>query len=132
MKITDRLLQDLRFGLRILWRTPTVSIIAILCLALGIGANAAVFSWMEGVLLRPYPGVARQDQLVAVAGTAKGTPGYGDMSWQDFQDVATSSTLFSGFIASKIVGATLTGGGRPQTALTPLVTPNYFSAPRTR
>ena len=44
---------------------------AVLCLTLGIGANAAVLSWIEGILFRPYPGVAAQDRLVAVAGTSR-------------------------------------------------------------
>jgi hypothetical protein len=50
--------QDLRFGFRMLRRNPGFSILAILCLTLGIGATTAVFSWIEGVLLRPFPGVA--------------------------------------------------------------------------
>jgi hypothetical protein len=52
------MLQELRFGIRMLRRSPGVSILAILCLTLGIGANAAVFSWIEGILLRPFPLVA--------------------------------------------------------------------------
>ncbi len=124
----EQLLHDLRYGVRMLRRTPTVSIIAILCLALGIGANAAVFSWMEGILLRPYPGVADQDRLVAVAGTATGAPGYSDMSWQDYRDLATGSNLVSSFIATKIVGTTLTGGDRAERAVGQMVSANYFDA----
>src|SRR6202008_2948184 len=90
--------QDLRFGLRILRRSPGFSLLAILCLALGIGANAAVFSWVEGVLLRPFPLVAGQDRLPAVAGTDRAAPGHTDMSWPDFQDLARNSTLIESFI----------------------------------
>jgi hypothetical protein len=46
-------LQDLRFGFRILRRSPGFSVLAILCLTLGIGTNAAVLSWIEGILIRP-------------------------------------------------------------------------------
>jgi len=61
----ETLLQDLRFGVRVLWRSPGFSLLAILCLTLGIGTNAAVFSWVEGILLRPYPLVSHQERLVA-------------------------------------------------------------------
>ena len=124
----DRLWQDTRIGLRALWRAPSFSIIAVLCLAVGIGANAAVFSWLEGILFRPYPGVASQDRLVAIAGTVKGTPGYASVSWLDFQDLGRMSTGFSAFVADKITGATLTGRDRADRVVGELVSANYFSA----
>ena len=65
-------MQDLRYGFRQLIRSPGFSALAILCLTLGIGANAAVFSWMEGILFRPYPAVAHQERLFAIGGTAPG------------------------------------------------------------
>src|SRR5579864_5549899 len=68
----DTALQDLRFGWRMLRRSPGFSLLAILCLTLGIGANAAVFSWIEGILFRPYPLVSHQEQLFAVTGTTRG------------------------------------------------------------
>src|SRR6266404_7877490 len=82
LPMIETTLQDLRFGLRMLRRTPGFSILAILCLTLGIGANAAVFSWIEGILLRPYPLVVDQDRLVAVTGTNRGArPDRDDVSW---------------------------------------------------
>ena len=57
------MIQDLRYGLRMLRRSPGFSLLAILCLTLGIGTNAAVFSWIEGILLRPFPLVADQGRL---------------------------------------------------------------------
>src|SRR6267378_2946801 len=59
----DSLWQDLRIGLRMLRRSPGFSALAIFCLTLGIGANAAVFSWIEGILFRPYPLVAHEEHL---------------------------------------------------------------------
>lgn len=56
------MIQDLRLALRMLWRSPGFSALAVLCLTLGIGATTSVFSWIEGILLRPFPLV--QDQAV--------------------------------------------------------------------
>jgi predicted permease len=124
----DRLTQDVRFGLRILWRTPGFTIVAALCLALGIGANAVVFSWIESILFRPYPGVAAQDRLVAVAATSTGQAGYDDVSWPDFKDLERASPLFSSFIAAKIIGATVTNGERAERWTGQLVSANFFDA----
>src|SRR5262245_46886378 len=59
----DDFRRDIVYGLRVLWRSRSVSALAILCLTLGIGANTAVFSWIEGILLRPYPLVVDQDRM---------------------------------------------------------------------
>jgi macrolide transport system ATP-binding/permease protein len=124
----ERLWQDLRFGARMLRRAPAFTVVAVACLTLGIAANAVVLSWMEGILLRPYPGVAQQDRLVAVAGTARGTSGFDSMSWPDFMDLSRGTTSFSAFIASKITGATLTGSDRADRLAGLLVSANYFDA----
>src|SRR5512144_1113299 len=82
----ERLVQDVGFGFRMLRRNPGSSILAILCLTLAIGANASVFSWVEGILLRPFPAVTHQEGLMALAGTDRGSPGPNDISWPDFLD----------------------------------------------
>ena len=82
----EHIQQDLRFGFRMLVRSPGFSLLAILCLTVGIGANAAVFSWIEGILFRPYPRVVHQERLLVLAGTARGTPGFDEVSWPDFLD----------------------------------------------
>src|SRR5437870_13365481 len=106
------MLQDLRFGLRMLRRNPGFSILAVVCLTVGIGATAAVFSWIEGILLRPFPLVVDQDRLVAVTGTNRGAAGGGreDVSWPDFKDLERNSTLADAFIGDKITGSTLSIG----------------------
>src|SRR5438034_1971548 len=122
------LLQDLRFGLRMLRRSPGFSILAILCLTLGIGTNAAVFSWIEGVLIRPYPLVAHQDRMFALGGTTRGaTEGHG-LSYPDFVDLEKNSTLFESFIIDRIVGTTLSVGDRAERATGGIVSANYFDA----
>src|SRR5580658_1405142 len=124
--------QDLRFGFRMLRRNPGFSILAILCLTLGIGATTAVFSWIEGVLLRPFPGVAHQERMMAVAGTfggVAGAPGDStDLSWPDFQDFQRNCKLFDAFIADRITGVTLAIGDRADRARGSVVSANYFDA----
>src|SRR5712691_10605568 len=122
------MLQDLRFGFRLLRRSPGFSMLAILCLTVGIGANAAVFSWIEGILLRPYPLVANQGRLLAVAGTNRGESGLNDVSWPDFLDLQRSCTLIDAFIAEKITGTTLSIGDRAERAPGSIVSANYFEA----
>src|SRR5260370_3130378 len=124
----ETLFQDLRFGFRMLRRSPGFSILAILCLTLGIGANAAVFSWIEGILSRPYPLVAHQDRMFALGGTTRGaTEGHG-LSYPDFVDLQKNSTLFESFIIDRIVGTTLSVGDRAERASGGLVSANYFDA----
>src|SRR6202022_4017799 len=120
--------QDLRFGARMLWRTPGFSILAILCLTLGIGTNAAALSWIEGILIRPYPLVAHQDRMFALDATIRGTQGYKGLSYPDFLDFQKNSTLFESFIVDKITGTTLSVGDRAERAVGGMVSPNYFDA----
>jgi len=121
------MLQDLRFGFRMLRRNLSFSILALACLTVGIGATAAVFSWIEGILLRPYPLVVDQDRLVALTGTNRGT-GRDDVSWPDFKDLERSSTLAEAFIGEKITGSTLTLGDRAERVIGSMVSANYFDA----
>ena len=124
----ERMTQDLRFGIRMLRRTPVFTAIAVACLAMGIGVNAAVLSWTEGIVRHPFPGVRDQDRLVAIAGTAKGASDYDEMSWPDFMDLGKGTNGFSAFFVSKITGTTLTGGDRAERLIGQLVTANYFDA----
>jgi len=128
LPIMEILWQDLRFGFRTLRRNPAFSIVAIGCLTLGIGANAAVFSWMEGILLRPFPLVTHQERLMAVAGTDRGAPGHTDVSWPDFQDFQRNCTLCDAFIVDRITGTTLSIGERAERSPASVVSANYFDA----
>jgi predicted permease len=123
------MMNDLRFGLRLMRRSPGVTGLAVLCLTLGIGATTAVFSWIEGVLLRPYPLVANADRVFVLSGTVPGATKGTAVSWPDFDDLRRSSTLAESFIAEKIVGTTLSvGGDRADRAAGSVVSANYFEA----
>jgi predicted permease len=120
------MLQDILFGIRMLRRSPGFSILAVLCLTLGIGTTTSVFSWIEGILLRPFPLVAGQHRLVAVAGLDRGTRTA--VSLPDFQDFQRSCTQFDAFIVDRIMGTTLSVGDRAERATGSVVSANYFDA----
>src|SRR5712664_2527479 len=128
LPMIETTLQDLRFGLRMLRRSPGFSVLAILCLTLGIGANAAVFSWVEGILFRPYPAVIHQERLLALGGTAPGEARGTPISWPDFLDLQRSCTLFDTFFVTKITGTTLSIGDRAEVTTGSIVSANYFEA----
>ncbi|HVH61162.1 MAG TPA: ABC transporter permease, partial [Candidatus Sulfotelmatobacter sp.] len=122
----ENFLRDVRFGLRMLRRNPGFTVLAILCLTLGVGANAAVFSWVEGILLRPYPLVSDQERLVALSGTMDAERD--ETSWPDLLDVQRSCTLCETLFVSKITGATVSIGERAQVITGSIVSANYFDA----
>ena len=124
----DEFAKDIRFGARMLLRTPGFSILAILCLTLGIGTNAAVLSWVEGILIRPYPLVAHQDRMFALVGTTRGVPGHNGLSFPDFVDLEKNSTLFESLIVDRITGTTLSAGDRAERTSIGIVSANYFGA----
>lgn len=124
----EHLVMDLRVGARMLRRNPGFSILAVLCLTLGIGANAAVFSWVEGILFRPYPAVAHQERLMAFSGTAQGETGGTALSWPDYLDLQENCSLFDEFFVSKIMGTTLDIGERAERTVGSIVSANYFDA----
>lgn len=124
----DNIGRDVRFGLRVLRRSPGFSILVVLCLTLGIGANAAVFSWVEGILLRPFPKVVNQDRLLVLTGVKPGESHPDSMSWPDFLDLQRNSTLIQAFIADKITGTTLNIGDRAERVAASIVSSNYFNA----
>ena len=124
----DQFRQDLRFGLRMLRRNPGFSFLAILCLTLGIGTNAAVFSWIEGILFHPYPAVAHEERMFALAGITRGAAGFNQLSYPDCLDLQKSCTLIDSLIVDEVVATTLSIGDRAERAVGGLVTANYFEA----
>src|SRR5499427_8552686 len=126
VNLIDNFAQDMRFGLRMLRRSPGFTFLVVLCLTLGIGANAAVFSWVEGILIRPYPLVSHQERLVTLTGTMRDQRD--QTSWPDLLDVLRSCTLCETLFVSNITGATLSIGERAQVITGSIVSANYFDA----
>jgi macrolide transport system ATP-binding/permease protein len=120
-------IQDWRYGFRQLRRNKGLSALAILCLTLGIGANAAVFSWVEGILFRPYPLVAHEERLFAVGGLVPGKRIDG-LSWPDFLDLRRACSLCEDAFVTTIRSSTLNIGDRAEVTTGSIVSANYFDA----
>lgn len=122
------LLDDLRFGVRLLWRHPGFSILAVLTLALGIGANTAVFSIVRGVLLKPLP-YRDPEQLLWVAGReARFGAEREGVAIPDLLDVRQQTRTLRQVAAYSIFTSRLavTGAGEPEQVDGITVTANFF------
>ena len=109
----QNLMQDIRFGLRMLLKSPSISIVATIALALGIGANTAIFSVVNAVLLRPLP-FPNPDSLVSAFETdqKKGLL-RGSHSYPNFFDLRDQNTVFEHVAAYYSSDFILTGSGEP-------------------
>lgn len=121
------LLQDLRFALRIFSGARSFAAVAVLTLALGLAAAATVFSWIDGLLLHPYPGVARGDALAVLEMSIPSAPNGGNaVSWLDYTDYRDHLKLVSGLTLQRYCAMTIGDAGAARLAWGELVSASYF------
>jgi putative ABC transport system permease protein len=123
----ETLFRDIRYGARSLMKRPGFTVIALIALALGIGANTAIFSLVNAVLLRPLP-FAEPDRLVWAWGNVRTGSNRASVSPPDFLDYRQQNTAFEEFAAFMPVALNLTGSGEPERLTAAGVTGNYFQA----
>jgi hypothetical protein len=125
----ETLLRDLRYGVRSLVKRPGFTAVALIALALGIGANTAIFSLVNAVLLRPLP-FPDPDRLVWMWGNIRGGSNRASTAPLEFLDYRAQNTTFEEFAASFSVPLplSLTGTGEPERLTAAGVTGNYFQA----
>jgi predicted permease len=126
--VFDTLAQDVRFALRMLRKAPGFTAAAVIVLALGIGANGAVFSLINALLIRPLNGGTLDAELVGVYSGDRTRPDAGrPFSYPEYVDLRDRSDVFSGLIAEAGVRAGITEAGRTRRISAMLVSSNYFS-----
>src|SRR5581483_3075820 len=121
----ERLWQDLRYGFRMLWKSPGFTIVAVISLALGIGANTAIFSTLHAFLFSPLP-VEQADRLVKMFTTDKNNPGNLPVSHWNFNDLRDKNDVFSGVTAYTFAGASMAAGNETTPVTIQVVAGNYF------
>jgi putative ABC transport system permease protein len=125
----DTLLRDIRYGFRSLWKRPGFTLVALIALALGIGANTAIFSLVNAVLVQPLP-FSDPDRLVWAWGRFRQGTERASVAPGDFVDYRNQNTSFEQFAAffSIQFPINLTGSGEPERLNSAGVTGNYFQA----
>ena len=123
----DSIIKDIRYGLRSLLKRPGFTAIALLALALGIGANTAIFSLVNAVILQPLP-YPDPDRLVWVFGNIRNRSNRASVSPPDFLDYRNQNKTFEQLAASGTIvrPVNLTGSGEPERITASTITGNYF------
>src|ERR1017187_8151104 len=124
LALVNELLQDLRYGLRTLRQSPGFAIVAVLTLGIGIGANTAIFSFVNGVLLKPLP-YGEPERIVRVLEKPPGG-GRNGISTLNYLDWEKDNTVFEYLAAQTGGSVTLTGVNEPVQLRGSRVSPHYF------
>jgi putative ABC transport system permease protein len=119
-----KMLQDVRYGARVLLKSPGFALVTILALAIGIGANTAIFSVVNGVLLRPLP-YPTADRLVFLSEWSRQVPNM-SVSYPNFEDWRRETRSMEGMAAFRSNGFILTGGAEPERLTAREVSYNFF------
>jgi predicted permease len=116
--------QDIKYGWRTLLKSPGFTFVAVLTLALGIGANSTIFSWINSTLLHPLPGVKDTNTLVTLSrGTSLNDLAF---SYPDLKDLRAANKSFSGLAAFQPLPISVTGLRKPERVWATLASANYF------
>src|ERR1700752_974947 len=97
----ESFLQDARYALRMIARSPGITVIALLTIGIATGANATVFGFVSALLLRPAPGVADPGSLVSVYTSDFSSGPYGTSSYPDYESLRADATAFADLAAEQ-------------------------------
>lgn len=122
----NRLLKDIRYAMRQLRRSPGFALTAVLTLALGIGANSTILSWISSTLLNPIPGVAHTGDMITLQVGDRSEHASPPFSFPDYVDIRDAQKSFSGLLAYHDDFMSITGEGKPERIYGALTSANYF------
>src|SRR6516225_10134995 len=119
------LLRDAKCGLRVLRKNPGFSALAIVTLALGIGANTTIFSWINSTLLNPVPGISRPGEVVSLTLSKPGDSPF-PFTYPDLEAMRNGQQSFTGIAACSFAQMSLTGKSKPERVFGMVASANYF------
>jgi predicted permease len=122
----NTLVQDIRYALRQLRKSPGFTLTAVLTLALGIGANTTILSWISSTLLNPIPGVTRTGNMFTIMRGERTEHPSPPLSYPDYVDLRDRAKSISGLMAYHDDNMTITGSAKPERIYGTLASANYF------
>jgi predicted permease len=117
--------QDVRYSLRMIAKAPGYALLAILTLALGIGANTTIFSWINAALLNPVPGLTNPREVVSLTLSKPGDNPF-PFTYPDLEAVRDGQQSFTGIAGCNFIAISLTGKGNPERVSGMVTSANYF------
>jgi len=117
--------QDIRYSLRVIAKSPGFAAIAIVTLALGIGANTTIFSWINSALLNPVPGVTNPDEVISLTLNKPGDKPF-PFTYPDIEALRKGQQSLAGIAACGFAQTSLTGKGKPERVWGMVASANYF------
>ena len=118
-------LRDLKYGLRALGKNPGFALLVVLTVALGIGANTTIFSWINATLLNPVPGLTKANEVVSLTLSKPGENPF-LFTYPDVEAMRDGQQSFTGIAACSFAPISLTGKGKPERLSAMVASANYF------